>query len=57
MRSVDGNSYSDVQQGLDLIWVQVTTSAECTKSIKILPVWEGAANTSGKEPIEALINL
>jgi hypothetical protein len=27
-----------VQQGFDLLWVQVTTSAECTKSIKILPV-------------------
>jgi hypothetical protein len=29
-----------VQQSVDLSWVQVTTSAECTKSIKILPVLE-----------------
>jgi hypothetical protein len=27
-----------VQQIIDLLWVQVTTSAECTKRIKILPV-------------------
>jgi hypothetical protein len=27
-----------MQQGVDLLWVQVTTSAECIKSIKILPV-------------------
>jgi hypothetical protein len=44
-------SYSDVQQGFDILWVQVTTSVECKK------FWEGAANAAGKEPIEALINL
>jgi hypothetical protein len=27
-----------VQQSVDLLWVQVITSAECTKSIKILAV-------------------
>jgi hypothetical protein len=27
-----------VQQGIDLLWVQVTTSTECIKSIKILLV-------------------
>jgi hypothetical protein len=29
--SVDDASYSVVQQGFDLSWVQVTTSAECKK--------------------------
>jgi hypothetical protein len=57
MRSVDGNSYSDVQQSLDLLWVQVTTSAECKKVSRYSLFREGAANTAGKEPIEALINL
>jgi hypothetical protein len=50
-------SYSDVQQGFDLLWVQVTMSAEC----KIASVYslfrKGATNTAGKEPIEALVNL
>jgi hypothetical protein len=36
--SVDGSARPVVQQGFDLSWVQVTTSAECIKSIKILPV-------------------
>jgi hypothetical protein len=36
--SVDGKVRPVVQQSVDLLWVQVTTSAECTKSIKILPV-------------------
>jgi hypothetical protein len=34
---MDGKVRPVVQQGIDLLWVQVTTSAECTKSIKILP--------------------
>jgi hypothetical protein len=50
-------SYSDVQQGFDLLWVQVTTSAECKKVSGYSLFWEGAANAAGKEPIEALINL
>jgi hypothetical protein len=49
--------YSDVQQGLDLLWVQVTTSAECKKVSGYSLFQEGAANVAGKEPIEALINL
>jgi hypothetical protein len=35
---MDGKVRPVVQQGIDLLWVQVTTSAEYTKSIKILPV-------------------
>jgi hypothetical protein len=35
---MDGKVRPIVQQGFDLLWVQVTTSAECTKSIKILCV-------------------
>jgi hypothetical protein len=45
----------DVQQGFDLLWVQVTTSAECKKVSGYSR--EGAANTAEKEPIETLINL
>jgi hypothetical protein len=37
-RSMDGKVRPVVQQSVDLSWVQVTTSAECAKSIKILPV-------------------
>jgi hypothetical protein len=48
---------SDEQQSVDLLWVQVTTSAECKKVSGYSLLWEGAANTAGKEPIEALINL
>jgi hypothetical protein len=48
---------SDVQQGFDLLWVQVTTSAECKKVSRYSLFWEGAANAAGKEPIKALINL
>jgi hypothetical protein len=48
---------SDVQQAFDLLWVQVTTSAECKKVSGYSLFWEGVANTAGKEPIEALINL
>jgi hypothetical protein len=29
--SVGGNAHPVVQQGFDLLWVQVTTSAECKK--------------------------
>jgi hypothetical protein len=46
-----------VQQGFDLLWVQVTTSAECKKVFRYSLFWEGATNAAGKEPIEALINL
>jgi hypothetical protein len=35
--SMDGKVCPVVQQGFDLLWVQVTTSVDCTKSIKILP--------------------
>jgi hypothetical protein len=35
---MDGKVRLVVQQSVDLLWVQVTTSTECTKSIKILPV-------------------
>jgi hypothetical protein len=45
------------QQGFDLLWVQVTTSAECKKVSGYSLFWEGAANATGKEPIEALINM
>jgi hypothetical protein len=37
-RSMDGKVHPVVQQSVDLSWVQVTTSAECIKSIRILPV-------------------
>jgi hypothetical protein len=46
-----------VQQGVDLLWVQVTTSAECKKVSRYSLFWEGAMNMAGKKPIEALINL
>jgi hypothetical protein len=45
------------QQGFDLLWVQVTTSAECKKVFGYSLSQEGATNAAGKEPIEALINL
>jgi hypothetical protein len=48
---------SDMQQSLDLLWVQVTTSVECKKVSGYSLFREGAANTAGKESIEALINL
>jgi hypothetical protein len=48
---------SDEQQGFDLLWVQVTTSAKCKKVSGYSLFWEGAANAAGKEPIKALINL
>jgi hypothetical protein len=48
---------SDVQLCFDILWVQVTTSAECKKVSGYSLFREGAVNTAGKEPIEALINL
>jgi hypothetical protein len=54
---MDGKVCLIVQQGVDLLWVQVTTSAECKKVSRYSLFWEGATNTAGKEPIEALINL
>jgi hypothetical protein len=54
---VDDASYSEVQQGFDLLWVQVTTSAEFKKVSGYSLFREGAMNAAGKEPIEALINL
>jgi hypothetical protein len=56
-RSMDGKVCSVVQQGIDLLWVQVTTSAECKKVSRYSLFREGATNAVGKEPIEALINL
>jgi hypothetical protein len=46
-----------MQQGFDLSWVQVTTSAECKKISGYSLFREEATNAAGKEPIEALINL
>jgi hypothetical protein len=46
-----------VEQGFDLSWVQVTTSAECKKVSRYSLFREGAVNAARKEPIEALINL
>jgi hypothetical protein len=54
---VDENDRSVEQQGFDLLWVQVTTSAECKKVFGYSLFREGAANTAGKEPIEALVNM
>jgi hypothetical protein len=45
------------QQGFDLLWVQVTTTAEYKKVSGYSLFWEGAGNAAGKEPIEALIYL
>jgi hypothetical protein len=55
--NVDGSARPVVQQGFDLSWVQVTTSAECKKVSGYSLFREGATNAAGKEPIEALINL
>jgi hypothetical protein len=46
-----------VQQCIDILWVQVTTSAECKKVSRYSLFREEATNTAGKELIEALINL
>jgi hypothetical protein len=48
---------SDEQQVFDLLWVQVTTSAECKKVSGYSLFREGTVSMVGKEPIEALINL
>jgi hypothetical protein len=45
-----------VQQGFDLLWVQVTTSAYCKKVSRYSLFREGTKNAAGKEPIEALVN-
>jgi hypothetical protein len=55
---MDGNVCPVVQQGFDILWVQVTTSAECKKVLSRYSLFrEGATNAAGKEPIEALIDL
>jgi hypothetical protein len=46
-----------VQQSVDLLWVQVTISAEYKKVSRYSLFQEGATNMAGKEPIEDLINL
>jgi hypothetical protein len=55
--SMDGKVCSVVQQSFDLLWVQVTTFAECKKVSGYSLFREGATNAAGNEPIEALINL
>jgi hypothetical protein len=55
--SVDEARGSVVQQDFDLLWVEVTTSAECKKVYGYSLFREGAMNAEGKEPIEALVNL
>jgi hypothetical protein len=54
---MDGKVRPVLQQGIDLLWVQLTTSVECKKVFGFSLFREGAANAAGKEPIEALINL
>jgi hypothetical protein len=54
---MEGNVCPVVQQGFDILWVQVTTSAECKKVSRYSLFREGATNAAGKEPIEALIDL
>jgi hypothetical protein len=56
-RKCEQCSSSDVQQGFDILWVQVTTSIECKKVSGYSVFQEGATNAAGKEPIEALVNL
>jgi hypothetical protein len=46
-----------VQQGFDLLWVRVTTSAECNKVLGYSLFREGSMNAAGKEPIKALVHL
>jgi hypothetical protein len=57
IRSMDRKVCPVVQQGFDLLWVQVTTSAECMKVSGYSLFQEGATNMAGKEPIDTLINL
>jgi hypothetical protein len=59
-RSMDGKVRPVVQQGIDLLWLQVTTSAECIKSIKILHVpgrsckrGRKGAHRSSNQPVKA----
>jgi hypothetical protein len=54
---VDKARGSDVQQGFDFLWVQVTTFAEFKKVSRYSLFWKGDANAAGKEPIKALVNL
>jgi hypothetical protein len=54
---MDRNACPVVQQGFDLLWIQVTTSTECKKVFGYSLFQEGATNAAAKEPIEALINL
>jgi hypothetical protein len=54
---MDGKVRLVVQQGFDLLWVQVTTSVEYKKVSGYSLFQEGATNAAGKESIEALINL
>jgi hypothetical protein len=58
--SVDDASYSDVKQGFDLLWVQVTTSIECKKVSGYSLFQEGAAkhgrkgaHRSSNQPVKA----
>jgi hypothetical protein len=46
-----------MQQGFNIIWVQVTTSAECKKVSGYSLFQAGTTNMAGKEPIKALVNL
>jgi hypothetical protein len=54
---MDGKVRPVVQQGFDLLWVQVTTSAECKKVSGYSLFREGAMNMAEKEPIKALVSL
>jgi hypothetical protein len=56
-RSMDGKVCPVVQQSIDLLWIQVTTSAECKKIFGYFLFRKGGTNAARKEPIEALINL
>jgi hypothetical protein len=41
---------SDVHQGFDLLWVQVTTSADCKKVLGYSLFWEGTTNAAKRIP-------
>jgi hypothetical protein len=56
-RSMDGKVRPVVQQSVDLSWVQVPPLQSVQKVSRYSLFREGATNTAGKEPIEALINL
>jgi hypothetical protein len=55
--SVDEARGSNVQQGFDLLWVQVTTSTECKNVSGYSLFRKGAANAVEKERIKGLVNL